>query len=400
MSKKHYDVIIVGAGMAGAALACALSRSSLSIALVDNGAVCSDAPAKSTSFADLDPRVVALTEASQQFLQDLDVWSDIESAGLSPYEKMHVWDAEGTGSISFDCHSVNAKSLGVITESRVITWALHKSLCFSGVAIYDELAVDVLSLGDVSHRLRLSDGSELTADLLIGADGGNSLVRKAANINVHQVDNRQQAIVCNIKTALPHNRVARQRFLKSGPLAFLPISAVDEYTNSIVWSCDTAIAEKYISMGDEAFTDCLAQAFEIELGGIESVSRRFVFPLIARHAQSYVAKGLALIGDAAHVVHPLAGQGINLGFEDVEVLSKHLKHDLARGLPIGHVKTLAKYQRERKGDNLKMIAATQSLKYLFGFNDLSIRWLRNVGMRFVDGQPVLKNAIINQAMGL
>ena len=396
----HYDIVIIGAGMAGASLACALADSGFCTAIVDAGPVPVSKPVRADSVAAMDLRVVALAPASQTLLQQLGVWADIEVLGVSAYTDMQVWDADGTGNIAFDAASVAADRLGVIVENRSIIWALQRRLQAAGVAIYASSPVSTMQHHKTGWRLSLGDGQHLQAGLLVGADGARSRVRQAAGITSRVVNNNQQAIVCNVRTTMPHHNVARQRFLPTGPLAFLPAAAVGEAVCSVVWSCSSAIAEQYLALSDADFKTALGNAFEMRLGPIVELSPRLGFPLLAQHAASYSGPALALIGDAAHVLHPLAGQGINLGFGDVQALAEALHYAARTGLAVGNKRVLARYQRQRRGITLRMLAVTQGLNYLFGARALPLRWLRNEGLRQLDSQPYARQAIIRQAMGV
>lgn len=396
METLDYDVVIVGAGIAGASLACFLAASKLKVAIVDAAKIAPQQPKPAQHYADVDPRVLALTGASRELLTALQVWPEIAALGVSPYRTMEVWDADGTGLVEFDCADVSRTELGSIVENRVLVWSLQQRLKHLGVSCYEECRVTSMAAGDVA----LDSGRILSATLIVGADGANSSIRQLANIGVHSHDSQQKAIVCNIETELPHNEVARQRFLSTGPLAFLPVGAVADNVCSIVWSLDSDCADDYLNMDDEAFKQALAEAFEHRLGRVLQVSRRFAFPLIAKHARQYVSASVLLIGDAAHVIHPLAGQGINLGLQDVKALSRILIDAANRGIAIDSERVLAAYQRARRGENLKMLALMQGFKSLFGRRELSLRWLRNSGMRFVNSQAKLKRAIIKQAIGL
>ena len=219
-------------------------------------------------------------------------------------------------------------------------------------------------------------------------------------IETHQIDNRQTAIVCHIETALAHNDTARQRFLSTGPLALLPVAAVGANVCSIVWSCDKAYADTLLSLSDADFCGALTVASEGVLGRINTATKRLSFPLVARHAVSYTEANTVLLGDAAHVVHPLAGQGINLGLSDVDSLAQQLQRAVSKGIDISEPRVLAAYQRHRRGDNLRMIALTQTFKHLFAGDALPVRWLRNAGMNKLNDQTALKRIIIKQAMGI
>ena len=401
MVNATYDVIIVGAGIAGAALACALGGSGLSVAVVEAQSLSAQWPPLETAIDGYDARVSALTVASQQFLDSLGVWQAVAERRISPYRHMQVWDAEGTGSIEFNAEEINQPLLGHIAENRLLVAALLARLAqHSNVEMLSPLRVASMPHGDGSRRLQMDDGRVLQATLIVAADGANSRIRELAGIATTEWDYEQHALVATVKTAQPHGQTARQRFLPEGPLAFLPLSGGDDHYCSIVWSAVPAFAENLMALDDSDFAAQLAAAFEHRLGMVEAVSRRFSFPLRQRHARDYVQAGLVLVGDAAHTIHPLAGQGINLGLLDVQVLAEELLRARSRQLSIAEPMALARYQRRRKANNLAMMAAMEGFKRLFAESALPVRWARNAGMRWLDKAAPVKRRIMREAMGL
>lgn len=401
MVNATYDVIIVGAGIAGSALACALGGSGLSVAVVEAQSLSAQWPPLETAIDGYDARVSALTVASQQFLNSLGVWQAVAERRISPYRHMQVWDAEGTGSIEFNAEEINQPLLGHIVENRLLVAALLARLAqHSNVEMLSPLRVASMPHGDGSRRLQMDDGRVLQATLIVAADGANSRIRELAGIATTEWDYEQHALVATVKTAQPHGQTARQRFLPEGPLAFLPLSGGDDHYCSIVWSAVPAFAENLMALDDSDFAAQLAAAFEHRLGMVEAVSRRFSFPLRQRHARDYVQAGLVLVGDAAHTIHPLAGQGINLGLLDVQVLAEELLRARSRQLSIAEPMALARYQRRRKANNLAMMAAMEGFKRLFAESALPVRWARNAGMRWLDRAAPVKRRIMREAMGL
>ncbi|MEH6551843.1 MAG: UbiH/UbiF/VisC/COQ6 family ubiquinone biosynthesis hydroxylase [Pseudomonadales bacterium] len=407
---QNYDIIIVGAGMAGMSLACGLADSGLKIALLEGGKLPERRPEPALDVGGFDPRVSALTSVSQQFFEQLGVWDNIADIALSPYDHMCVWDREGTGRIEFDADLVHQPVLGHIVENRVSVWALYQRLQGSAVNIIHPARVSGLSVqqqanaasGDSSYLLELEDGRCLGASLLVAADGAVSTLRKLAGFDTREWDYQHTAIVATVETELPHADTARQCFLPTGPLALLPLRSADGGRQfcSIVWSSEPTNAEHLLALDDAAFCQTLGQTFEHTLGDIRSVSPRFSFPLRQRHARDYYRPGLALVGDAAHTIHPLAGQGINLGLKDVAVLIDEISRGLARGIAPGDPTLLARYQRRRLADNLTVMAAMEGFKRLFGGQQLPLRWLRNEGMSLLNRQPAIKAEVIRRAMGL
>lgn len=403
MSVQQFDIIVVGAGIAGSALACALGDSQWRIALIEGGSLQSEAPAIGSDVTEYDPRVSALTSASHKLLTDLGVWPAMADIRVSPYQHMHVWDAEGTGAIDFDATDVHELCLGHIVENRVTTWALQQKVHgYANVTVMENCRVaglrEVSAEYDLAHCLELEDGRELQAGLVVAADGALSTIRRFAGLNTREWDYEHVATVTTVRTEKPHQGTAWQRFLPEGPLAFLPLD--DPHTCSIVWSAEEALAEQLKAMDDDGFRNALGEAIEHQLGEVQSCSRRFSFPLRQRHATSYYKPGLVLVGDAAHTIHPLAGQGINLGLKDVVVLAEEIQRAAERQLDPGSEAVLARFQRRRLADNLGMMALMEGFKRLFAQRNLGVRWLRNAGMSRLNRMPWVKQQLIREAMGI
>lgn len=408
-----FDITIVGAGLAGSALACALRAAAstesapLRIALIEAQAIKKDWPACDENINGFDSRVSALTVASQAFLTEMGVWPAMIDQRVSPFEKMQVWDADGTGEVSFDAADVRAPVLGHIVENRVTLAALVSQLRqASNVQIFDTQAVVDLRLPEKSDdekpQLTLDDGSVIRSTLIVAADGANSPLREMAGFATREWDYEHDALVCTVSIEQPHQKTAWQRFTPFGPLAFLPLSvkANDKHYCSIVWSQTREQTAAVMAMNDEAFCIALSRAFENRLGRVTACSHRYNYPLQQRHAVDYAKPGFALVADAAHSIHPLAGQGINLGFADVKALSECILTAHKRGQSIGDIAVLNRYQRQRKGDNLAMMTAVEGFKRLFAPIPLPLRWLRNTGMNVLQRQATLKNKIIKYAMGI
>ncbi len=401
---RMFDILVVGAGMIGSALALGLSRQGWRVGLVEGGRreQFLQEPAPVRSEADFEPRVSALSVASQRLLDSLGAWRAIVRGRHCPYQDMIVWDGDGTGRIHFEAAELQAPALGTIVENRHVVSALFGALVNSNVELIDGVKVTGWWQDDGQRGVRLDDGRILAADFVAAADGGQSRLRQWAGLPTREWDYDQQAIVCTVRTAQSHRYTAWQSFSPTGPLAFLPLMTEtgDDHFCSIVWSQDTGEARRLMQLEDDAFMAELELAIGRELGAVETVSRRFSFPLRQRHAKAYIATGFALIGDAAHTIHPLAGQGANLGYGDVRVLLEELARAKALGLNPGHDLVLARYQRRRKGENLAMMAAMEGFKQLFARDELPVRWLRNAGMRWLNNLGPVKNRIAAEAMGL
>lgn len=391
MASKIVDVLIIGGGMAGGMLASALVDCNLKCALVDR------APAPVMPDGEADIRVSALTEASQQMLTNVGAWKYIPVQRLAPYQRMEVWDGDGTGRVSFDAASVQASELGWIVENAVVTAALYQR-CVDATDWYSNTAIETIDRMAGGWRVRLAGGEEIHATLLVGADGARSIVRERAGIACAPKDSGHVAIVASIEVELTHQGCARQRFLDSGPLALLPLFG-DGHSISLVWSATPDYAQQLVQLSDDDFSYQLTLASEQVLGQCRLLGKRGAFPIHTLHASEYIADGLALIGDAAHVVHPLAGQGINLGFLDAAVLAEEIAKAHARNLAITDSSVLHRYQRRRRAHNAVMLNALNGIKRLFGERDPAIRFIRNTGMNWVNRLPMAKSFFAHEAMG-
>lgn len=405
-SQQRYDVVIVGGGLVGATLACALAvelGDGYRIALIEAREPAPLPPIdEATAF---EPRVSALTQASRQLLTNIGVWPAIVQQRFGLMKNMCVWDADGTGRIQFHGADLGQSELGFIVENRITVACLFERLkAFPNIDLIAPASITALSDSQVdgSRRVQLDNGLELDAALVVGADGAMSNVRELAGIGLQEKAYQQSAIVTTVKTEKPHQHTAWQRFLETGPLAFLPLrnTSGDDHHCSIVWSLDDERVEAILALDDEAFKAALERAFESTLGRIEAVDARFRFPLRQRHAETYVKAGVALVGDAAHTIHPLAGQGVNLGMLDAAVLTEELKRARQRDLSAGEIDVLQRYQRRRRGDNALMMTTMQGFKRLFGETALPVRWLRNTGMNCLNQMEPLKNRVAANAMGL
>jgi 2-polyprenylphenol 6-hydroxylase len=400
---RHFDIVIVGAGIAGSSLAVALSGAGLSIALVEAQALHSPQLPVACDVHNFDPRVSALTPRSCAFLEKLGAWQAIAAYRYCSYRHMTVWDAEGTGQIEFDRAEVNAPELGHIVENRAIVSALlARVTAAADISLLSPVALQSCTRLDSSRMLlELDGGVALQADLLVAADGAMSRVREMMGFHSREWDYGHHAIVATIEVAHPHEDTAWQRFLPSGPLALLPLPGADgHHYCSIVWSMQDHLVDGVLALDDQAFCAALERACEGRLGAVLGSSRRFAHPLRQRHAVDYVQAGVALVADAAHTIHPLAGQGINLGLQDVAVLAEEIVAGHACGVSAGQLELLRRYQRRRKGENLMMMTAMDGFKRLFEQQSLPLRWLRNAGMRTVDQLLPLKQQLMRHAMGL
>ena len=400
---SHYDVTIIGAGIAGSSLAASLSDNNLSIAVVEAQSLPCRPPEPPPTASGFDARVSALTPNSQTMLAGIGVWSDIGAQRLCPYDHMTVWDAEGTAVLEFDCAEVGVPVLGHIVENRVIVGALlDRVRACPDVALLNPARLAACTrLESGAIEVVLEGWPPFTCDLLVAADGAFSRVRSMMEFDTREWDYGHQAIVTTVQVERPHQATAWQRFLPSGPLAFLPLPDIEgRHYCSIVWSLEESLVEEILGLDEADFCRRLELAIEARLGRIEAASDRLAFPLRQRHAVNYVQPGVALVGDAAHTIHPLAGQGINLGLQDVSALAQEVLAAIASGSGPGELVALQRYQRRRKGENLSMMAAMDGFKRLFAERSLPVRWLRNAGMRGVGRIAPIKQQLMRRAMGI
>jgi len=392
------DLLIVGAGMVGSALALTLRHSGLQILLLDGG------PLTVKPFdaqAPFEPRVSALSAASQRILERLGAWDGIAQRRATPYSDMQVWDGSGTGQIHFSAASVHAQVLGHIVENRVVQDGLLERLHDSDIGLLANARLEQLRRSGDEWLLTLADGRQLRAPLVIAADGANSAVRRLAGCETREWDYLHHAIVTSVRCSAGHQATAWQRFTDEGPLAFLPLTRDGQQDwCSIVWSTTPEHAEQLMALDEAAFLQALERAFEGRLGDVLQADPRVCVPLRQRHAKRYVDEGLALIGDAAHTIHPLAGQGVNLGFLDAAVLAEVLVKACERGERLADVKVLSRYERRRMPHNLALMAAMEGFERLFQANPLPLRWLRNSGLKLVEQMPEAKALFVRQALGL
>ncbi|MHC3749555.1 2-octaprenyl-3-methyl-6-methoxy-1,4-benzoquinol hydroxylase [Stutzerimonas stutzeri] len=393
------DLIIVGAGMVGSTLALALEGSGLDILVLDAS------PLEAADFdpqGGFEPRVSALSAASQRIFERLGAWPGMSARRVSPYTDMHVWDGSGTGQIHFSAATVHAEVLGHIVENRVVQDALLETMQRrGGQRLLGAARFERLERMPQGWQLTLDDGRQLNAPLLVAADGANSAVRRLAGCETREWDYLHQAIVTSVRCSEPHQRTAWQRFTDDGPLAFLPLERDgDQHWCSIVWSVTELEARRLMALDDVAFRAALGRAFEQRLGEVEEVDPRLCIPLRQRHAKRYVQPGLALIGDAAHTIHPLAGQGVNLGLLDAAVLAEVIEAAMARGERPEDIRVLSRFERRRMPHNLAMMAAMEGFERLFQADPLPLRWLRNTGLKAVQALPEAKALFVRQALGL
>ena len=383
---KKFDVIIVGGGMIGLSLVVELSRKmNLSVAIIDPND-CN--PTISDSFH---TRVSAITPSTQDFLSSINVWDKIQRK--KGFSATKVWDQNSHGHLNFYAKDEGIEYLGYIVENDLIQSALFNAIDQSKVSMINAKLLGFTKT-DIGYTVNLENGESHSCKLLVGADGSQSKVRDLAEIQVTEHDYQQKAIIANIVSEKPLMNTTWQRFLSDSILAILPLS---NHQASIVWSCKEALANELEAKDKTIFSKMLSEASEYQFGVLELESSKKSFPLVSRTAKEYVRANLALIGDAAHNIHPLAGQGANLGFSDVIELSKQLVENNDKLLGDFHV--LRKYARARRLDNELMSKTMTGLDWIYKENNEPIRWLRGYGMNLIDETPILKSFFQRQALG-
>lgn len=384
-----YDIIINGSGIVGLALAVALSPGSLNIAIVD----------KQNPAFSKDPRVSAITPANVEFLSNLHTWSRLDQHKLGRFYKMDVWDALSKAHVHFNSREMGHAHMGFIAENALIQHAFFSLLADAlNVTTFFNVTPHELRTDTTGVTLILDDGRCLQAGLIIGADGSQSWVRQSAGFETEEKNYHQKALVATIKTEQAHAHTARQVFLNSGPLAFLPLA--DPHYCSIVWSNIPEEADKLQAMPEAEFEAALNKAFSNTLGQLNVVGSRLTFPLLNRQAKTYVKPHIALIGDAAHLIHPLAGQGLNLGLYDAKCLAEKLLQAHQKGREIGALDTLRKYERERKPHNQLVAQTMTGFKELFSISSPLVSSTRSIGMDIASHAKWINHRLMRFAMGI
>lgn len=394
---NQYDIAIVGGGMVGATLACLIRDCGQRVVLLDAASEPDWDAAVSAS--DYSLRVSALGLAAESILRTAGIWPRLTQADRPkprhfPYSRMVVWDACGSGRIEFTAAEANTDHLGHLVENRMIQASAWQELRESDVQLLPEMPVQAFKRkSEGGWTLALSNGETLHTSLLIGADGARSRVRAAADIHSEQRDYGQQGLVATIRTERQHADTAWQRFLVNGPLALLPLDAKH---CSIVWSTTDAEAHELLALSDADFSAKLTEVSDQCLGSLQVVSERLAFPLTAHHATDYVQPQLALVGDAAHSIHPLAGQGVNLGLKDADALARIIVASRAkRGIDTAD---LRRYARARKLDNMAMLGLTDAFAKVSNNGNRAMRQAMNTGMNLAQLTAPLKRYFASQAL--
>jgi 2-octaprenyl-3-methyl-6-methoxy-1,4-benzoquinol hydroxylase/2-octaprenylphenol hydroxylase len=390
--RSELDAIIVGAGAVGGALALALARDGFEVALVELRE-----PKPWRVEDDIDLRVVALAPDARDLLDELDVWTSIAAARIGPYRHMHVWDALAPGELHFDAAERGEAALGWIVENKLVQHALWQALARErGARVMCPAQVVEIADDGQAVAVTFADGTRLRAKLLVAAEGADSSVREKLGVAFAGRDYGQRAVVAHVATERAHEGTAWQRFQPGGPLAFLPLG---DGRSSIVWSLREADAVRTLALDDDAFRTELGCAFDFRLGAITATSARAAFPLRMRLAERYVIGRCVFAGDAAHVVHPLAGQGMNLGLRDVACLRRVLSEARARGGDHAAAHVLRRYERERRSESTLAAHGLDAIERVFRSHSPPLAALRGAALALAGGVAPLRQALGDIAAG-
>lgn len=394
------DIIVAGAGIVGATLALILAQRHPDLRITVLEASAAPVTYSQESF---DPRVVALNQQSVDLMRSLGVWEAMVQLRVCAYRAMRVWDGEGTGAIEFDAADLHEDVLGFIVENAVVLSVLRDALSqCRKVNWLAPAAVTGVTRLNTDVEVALEGGQSVRASLVVGADGAQSSIRTQAQWATNQWSYGQSAIITTVKTELGHNNTAMQRFTDFGPLAFLPLdlhNGGNQNYCSIVWSLNESQVAPIAALDTPSFCQELSRSFEHCLGQVEWADKRCVIPLKQMHVKTYYKPGVVLVGDAAHTIHPLAGQGVNLGLRDVVMLSQECGRALQRRVPLGHNSLLKRYQRNVQTHNLLAMAAMEGFKQLFVHSNPWVRVARNFGLKQVNRQSELKRQLMSAASG-
>lgn len=385
----QFDIIIVGAGLVGASFAQAMKDSGLKLALVESVAPVAPAPEWTS-------RVFAISPGSIEFLSESGAWQQFDAARIAPVLGMHIYGDDGKAKLDFDAHQSGLAELAVIAEARHMQHGLWQALQRQeNLELFCPARCVSLRLQFDAAVLRLEDGRELRAPLIVGADGRESWVRSQAGLDAEPAPYRQMGVIANFETELPHGDAAWEWFRGDGVLAFLPMPGK---RISIVWTAFEERAAELMALPPDEFCHQVQEASHSALGELKLLSKPAAFPLRLLHLEHLVKSRVALIGDAAHNVHPLAGQGVNLGFQDARELAKVLM-DRGPQPDCGDYFLLRRYERARKADILAMQMVTDGLQKLFNNRNPALKLARNLGLSLTGSLPWLKNGLVQHAVG-
>ena len=389
--KENYDVVVVGGGMVGATVGCSLGGSSLNVAVIEQSM-----PGPFSSDQPHDLRVSALSIGSKSILEMVGAWTGVTSRRFCSYRRMRIWESQGE--TEFNSNDIQRDELGYIVENRITQLALLETLStFQNVDLLCPATISQINYSGGRSEIELEDGQKLSAKVLVAADGGQSKVRQTVGLGVTSWDYQQNALVIYIETEYGQQDITWQRFVPSGPQAFLPLTG--NY-GSIVWYNSPDEVNRLKKLSNSALLVELTQAFPDCLGKVKRVIATASFPLKRQHAQKYVKSGVALVGDAAHMINPLAGQGVNIGLLDAAALAQVIIEADRKGQDIGSIQVLKEYEKMRRNENLKMMTLMDIFYRVFSNKILPLKVLRNMGLGLAERVTPAKNKVMRLAMGL
>jgi 2-octaprenyl-3-methyl-6-methoxy-1,4-benzoquinol hydroxylase len=392
MSRNPFDISVIGAGVVGGAAALALAKDGFRVALVE-----AHEP-RPWRAEEPDLRVYAFAPDNSAFLDDLGVWSSVATARAQPYRQMRVWDAAGGGELHFSAEQIGREALGHIVEHGLLVDRLWQAIAREpGIVRYCPDKLAQIEQDGKSATATLASGARLRSALILGADGAASKVREAVGLATNAHDYGQRGLVAYVRTGLSHQETAWQRFLTTGPLAFLPCN---DGRSSIVWTLPDAEAERLLALDATAFCRELTRAFDARLGEVTEVSQRIAFPLRRQLADEYISGRVALIGDAAHTVHPLAGQGVNLGLRDVVALRAILRDGVSANRGIAAPHRLERWARARRSENAIAAYSFEAINRLFSNDALLPTLLRGHALGLVGHIAPLGQFLLRRAAGI
>ncbi|WP_257265669.1 FAD-dependent monooxygenase [Endozoicomonas sp. ONNA2] len=404
---QHYDVLIVGGGMVGAAIACGLGQQGIRVAIFDH---CEPSPLPADALPEL--RVSALSTASEEILRQLGAWPYMQSSRMTPYRRMAVWEKlhspfgkeidSRANRVMFDARKINHSQLGFIVENRVTQSGLSEVIksCPS-VSFFCPVSIQTLHTASAHLMIELADGRRFSGDLLVGADGADSQVRQAAGLAMEQRDYEQQCLVGTVEIVGGCQDMTWQAFTPTGPEAFLPLPDINGRSyGSIVWYNHPEQVRELLALSKEAFIKVLKSSFPAELPDVIQLHERAAFPIARRHVTEYFRQGVVLAGDAAHTINPLAGQGVNLGLQDAAWLIEILVDAARAGENLGSTKVLARYEKARRSDNALMMNTMDAFYHTFSNQSKPLQLLRNLGLTLAGKLSPALNQVMKYAMGL
>ena len=388
-----FDFVVIGGGMVGLSAALGCAQLGYQVAVVDAG----PPPQVSDTISN---RVSAINAASEHWLTELNAWAGIRQQRATPFKWMQVWQANYGGEVILDGNELGVPALGHIVENQVICHALYEQASDSpNIQLFYSASARQMNLGEREAWLTLDDGTMLGAQQIVGADGGHSWCRQQADMPITFRDYGHHALVATVRTEREHEHCARQAFTEQGPLAFLPLN--EPSLCSMVWSVPPEVATEYETLEPQAFERKLTAAFDSQLGMCQLKDKVNRIPLTMRYARQWLKPRIALMGDAAHTIHPLAGQGVNLGFADAKAFCEQLAQLQEQGVTdLGELQHWRPYERSRKAAAVEMIAAMEAIKLAFSPQPAPLKQLIGLGMNLVNQTRPAKSLLMKRAMGI